>query len=178
MSDLTLRRKIIVADNHADTLSMLELLYQLQGHEVYCTGDGVIAAELAEKHVPDVMLLDIELRNLDGVSLGRKIRADETFKQTALVAHTGMANLTEKAADAGFDYFALKPVEAPILTEAAYLQRQDELVLLSQSLIERAAEIQEKTADLSSRSRIARERSKQIIKKMMADSKRRFPYSF
>lgn len=161
-------RKILVADEISDVGELLTMMFKNEGHEVYAAHDGETAYSLAELHWPDVVVTDLRLPKLSGIALAQKIRANSKFDSTVLVAHTGSPSLTEQAAEAGFDYFALKPVEGEILVGTTYAARQDQLILLSLSLLERSEAIQSRANALSDRAHLARMRSKFIIESMKA----------
>ena len=163
-------RKIVIADDYSDTLEISQLLLEQAGHTVYTASDGITALELARQHVPDVVVVDLILAGLDGITLGQRMRTDATFNNTVLLAYTASGDTAriQRAADCGFDYYGCKPLETGLFLETVYAPRQDRLVLLSQSLIDASADLEAKHDRLSQRSNIARERSRQIIREMMS----------
>jgi CheY-like chemotaxis protein len=176
MSILTQSRSILVADDHSESLALLEMLFEMEGHTVFCAEDGTTAIKLAEEHIPDVVMLDLKLPKIDGLQVGKVIRANPALDHSVLVAHTGATELTEQTDQIGFDYYALKPVEPSLLFELAYAPRQNQLILLSQALIQRSVDNMEKGKDLTERSRVARERSRNAIERMTELYKKREPF--
>ena len=71
-----LPRRILVADDNADSLESLAILLRCDGHEVYTAADGEEALQQAAVCRPEVALLDIGMPKLDGVQVGRRIRAE------------------------------------------------------------------------------------------------------
>src|SRR5438309_1423055 len=69
------RRRILVADDNADALQTLATVLELSGHEVFSAANGNLALESAERHLPEVALLDIGMPLLDGYEVARRIRA-------------------------------------------------------------------------------------------------------
>lgn len=69
--------------------------------------DGVEAVELARKHRPDVILLDLGLPRLDGVEATHQILAERSVPIVALTGRAG--SLAEEALDAGAVSYVLKP---------------------------------------------------------------------
>lgn len=59
--------RILIADDDPSMRKMLVKMSQLLGHDVRETGDGREALSLLEKYVPDVLLLDMMMPNLDGI---------------------------------------------------------------------------------------------------------------
>lgn len=155
-------RKVLVVDDYSDTCEVLDIMFKAEGHHVLCASNGDEALNFAEQCRPDVVLTELNLHSsaMGGLSLGKKIRSNSKFDNTVLIAYTGYAQLSQQAADAGFDYFALKPEEAAILIGATYAPRQNSLVILSLTLLEISKELR------SSIDTLSLTRSKAIIKKM------------
>jgi signal transduction histidine kinase len=112
-------RRILVADDNADALASLTEVLRLYGHEVFSAPNGRAALECAERHLPEVALLDIGMPLLDGYEVARRIRAQAWGKQVTLLALTGWGQDTDRrrSAEAGFDLHLVKPVDVVKLTE-------------------------------------------------------------
>jgi CheY-like chemotaxis protein len=106
-----------VVDDNRDSADSLSLLLGLKGHHVRTAYDGTSAIEAARAFRPDVALLDIGLPGLDGYEVARRIRAEESIAQPALVATTGWGHAEDKrrAREAGFDYHMTKPISMEAL---------------------------------------------------------------
>jgi signal transduction histidine kinase len=111
--------RILVVDDNQDAVRTLTMLLELLDYEVYSAYDGVAAQELAYRHYPDVMLLDLGLPDIDGYELARRFRSDASFAETRLVAITGYGgeDNRQRALAAGFDCHLTKPVDLSILQE-------------------------------------------------------------
>jgi CheY-like chemotaxis protein len=160
------RRKVLIADDHSDTLELSRMILESGGHEVLLAEDGMQAAELAERSVPDVIFADLVLPELDGFELCRRLRSQHRFDRSVLLAVSGLGDTEsiEQAVNAGFDYYALKPVDADVYLNCVHAPRQEMLILLSASLVEYSEQLRERSAALSERSRRAREQSEAIIR--------------
>lgn len=66
--------KILVADDEAEIIEILELYLEKDGFEVIKAGDGLEAWELLQKNEIDMAILDIMMPNIDGFNLTKKIR--------------------------------------------------------------------------------------------------------
>lgn len=159
-------RKVLVVDDYPDTCEVLEMMFQAEGHQVFKACNGSVALKLAHQYVPDVIMTDICIPGLDGLSLGKQLRSNSKFDSSVLVAHTSR-DLSQKAAESGFDYFVVKPVDAATLISTTYAPRQEYLIILSLALIKRSDELQRRSRMVSERSLLAITRSKAIIAKMM-----------
>jgi signal transduction histidine kinase len=113
------RRRILVADDNADALESLATLLELGGHEVFSAANGALALESAERHLPDVALLDIGMPMLDGYEVARRIRAQPWGRRITLVALTGWGQESDRrrSGEAGFDSHLVKPLDLDKLTE-------------------------------------------------------------
>ena len=106
-------RRILVADDNADSLESLATLLSLSGHQVYRALDGTLALEAAERYLPDVVLLDIGMPQLNGYDVARQIRATAWGKRLVLVALTGWGQESDRrrSHEAGFNSHLVKPVD-------------------------------------------------------------------
>jgi CheY-like chemotaxis protein len=126
--ELTVPRRILVADDNADSLESLAALLRCDGHEVYTACDGEQAVEQAAKHRPEIALLDIGMPKLDGIQVGQKIRAEAWGRAMTLIALTGWGQDADRkrTAEAGFDAHLVKPLDVSELF--AYLQLPAETI--------------------------------------------------
>jgi two-component system CheB/CheR fusion protein len=101
--------RVLVADNHPDTLDSLTTVLSLWGHDVRVARSGPEAWQIAQTFWPEVVLTDLVLRDLDGLELARRLQA----RPTVLVAVTALAEEQYRglAREAGFHHFFIKPLE-------------------------------------------------------------------
>jgi signal transduction histidine kinase len=107
------KRRILLADDNNDALESLATLLQLGGHDVVTASNGALALECAERHRPEVMLLDIGMPLLDGYEVARRIRVQPWGRQITLVALTGWGQDSDRrrSREAGFDTHLVKPLD-------------------------------------------------------------------
>jgi PAS domain S-box-containing protein len=107
------RRRILVVDDNRSNAQSLELLLRALGQEVYMAFEGPEAVELAVKHRPEVILLDIGLPVMDGYEVARRCRENEGTDGLTLVAMTGYGQESDRlrSQEAGFDAHLVKPVK-------------------------------------------------------------------
>ncbi len=122
-----LRGKVLLAEDVADTRNLVAYALQCAGAEVVSANDGREAVGLAASADFDLILLDICMPKLDGVSAAVEIR--RLAFRGALIALTASARESERARilDAGFDDIWPKPISLDTLVErsAAYLDAAD-----------------------------------------------------
>ncbi|MBV9124816.1 MAG: response regulator [Planctomycetes bacterium] len=105
------RRRILLVDDNVDAAETLALWLTLQGHQVLTAADGPSALELAQTHLPEVGILDLGLPGMDGLEVGRQLRASLP-PPLFLIAQTGYGRPEDRrqALAAGFDAHLVKPV--------------------------------------------------------------------
>jgi CheY-like chemotaxis protein len=101
---------VLVIDDQPFFTNMLRGALEQQGFRVLVANSGADGLALAKKHVPDAILLDIEMPVMDGFAVCEQLRKDEAVKQTPIVILTATNNpkLNERAFKAGADIVALK----------------------------------------------------------------------
>jgi signal transduction histidine kinase/ActR/RegA family two-component response regulator len=109
--------RILVVDDNVDAAESLAMLLDLLGHEVRVLSAGRQVREIAWNYVPDVIMLDLGLPDLDGFEVARQLRADSAFDDVLLVAVTGYGRDEDRfrSREAGFDRHLVKPVSLDAL---------------------------------------------------------------
>jgi CheY-like chemotaxis protein len=110
-------RRILVVDDNKDTAESLKIILELAGHTTWSAYDGVAALELAQRLVPDVVVLDIAMPGMNGHEVARRIRSTPELGSVFLVAVTGLGTSADRKAsyNAGFDIHLSKPVDPELL---------------------------------------------------------------
>ena len=111
-------RVLIVDDNKDGAASLGEILVSM-GHTVDIANRGRQAVEMAAEWLPDVVLCDVGLPDLDGYSVCRSIRTLPGGADIHLIAVTGWHHddYRQQSADAGFDRHLVKPIDPKALVE-------------------------------------------------------------
>ena len=113
------RRRILIVEDNVDAAEMLQLVLEVQGHEVSVAGNGAEALEALRHTAIDVVLCDIGLPVMSGYELAQAIRNDPALCELTLVALTGYGRSADRrrTRDAGFDAHLTKPVELRALDQ-------------------------------------------------------------
>ena len=111
-----LGRRILVTDDNEDAANATAMLVEAMGGEARVAYDGESALEILEEYQPDVVLLDIGMRGLDGYETCQRIRR-VLGNRVLVVALTGFGQEhdKDKATRAGFDAHLTKPADAAAL---------------------------------------------------------------
>ena len=101
---------LVIEDDPAMRDSMTYALKR-EGHKVHTAPDGRSGVRMARTIRPDMILTDIILPDIDGVEVGRRIKADRPVGQIPIIAMTGAAtpSLFKRIRDAGLLGPILKP---------------------------------------------------------------------
>jgi signal transduction histidine kinase/CheY-like chemotaxis protein/HPt (histidine-containing phosphotransfer) domain-containing protein len=112
-------RVLVAEDNEFSRLFIVRALEPL-GCAVEAVVDGRHAVEAMQRFEPDLVLMDVQMPEMDGLSAAREIRSlGEPFNLVPIVALTANAQHGDRArcSDAGMDAFLAKPVSVPQLRE-------------------------------------------------------------
>ncbi|MFH2204078.1 MAG: response regulator [Elusimicrobiota bacterium] len=104
--------KILFAEDELDLRVPLQFRLRKAGYEVLVAVNGQEACDMAREHRPDIILLDVRMPILDGISACRQIRSCPELKDVPVILMTAsVEGLGERAKQAGADAFMIKPFE-------------------------------------------------------------------
>ena len=105
------KRILIVEDNETDVRLLKDIL-ETRGYNILQTREGLEAIDLAVVNLPDLILMDIQLSDISGLEVTRRLRSDERSKQIPIVAVTAFAMEwhEREALDSGCDAYVSKPI--------------------------------------------------------------------
>lgn len=109
---MTQARRILVIEDNETNLELMVYLLRSFNHVVLTAGDGVQGLEIARREIPDLIICDVHLPEVDGFEVVRQLKASAKLRKIPLVAVTAMAMVgdREKVINAGFDYYVSKPI--------------------------------------------------------------------
>ena len=104
-------KRILVIEDQEDNRRILRDLLTSVGYEMIEAVTGEEGVTLAETHLPDLILMDIQLPGLDGYEATRRIKANPALRQIPIIAVTSYALSGDdvKAFEAGCDAYVTKP---------------------------------------------------------------------
>lgn len=110
-------KKILIADDEPDILEIIQFNLQQEGYEVITAKSGDDAIEKANKHHPDLIILDIMMPGKTGIEVCNLLRMMPEFKQTLIIFLSAMSDEgTEiKGLDTGADDYLTKPIRPKVL---------------------------------------------------------------
>jgi DNA-binding response OmpR family regulator len=96
MASVTSRRRVLVVEDERPIRELLRLHLDLAGFEIDETGDGRDALDRTRAAAFDLLILDVMLPGLDGVSLCRAVRAEGPNKETPILMLTARDGESDK----------------------------------------------------------------------------------
>ncbi|MDR7867528.1 MAG: response regulator [Sporomusaceae bacterium] len=103
--------RIVIADNESIIRMDLKELLEEAGHTVVGeAADGVKAIELTRRHKPDLVVMDIKMPEMDGITAA-KIISNEKIAPVLLLTAFSQKEIVEKAKDSGVLAYLVKPVK-------------------------------------------------------------------
>jgi len=115
---LRMPRLILVIDDDEDVARVISYVFESQGHRVIAAHRGREAIELARKHRPDLLTLDLIMPDIDGQTVIRTLRSQEETRKIPIICISTQAD-PSLAISHGADYFLEKPLDLDKLREVA-----------------------------------------------------------
>ena len=131
-SEISPRRRVVIAEDEALIRLDLKEMLEEEGYVVVAeAGDGEQAVALTQQHRPDLVVLDVKMPRLDGISAAELIAAARLAPVVVLTAFS-QRELVERARDAGAMAYVVKPFTKADLMPALEMAmaRYDELTTL------------------------------------------------
>jgi two-component system cell cycle response regulator DivK len=109
--------KILVVEDNEKNRMLIKDVLEYYGYQVLEAGNGVEGIAVAKEHRPDLILMDIQMPVMDGVSAAKIIKSDPAMKGTRMIALTSFAMKGDKERflEAGFDDYIAKPINTRML---------------------------------------------------------------
>ena len=111
------RLHILIVEDSITQASYLKLLLREKGYNVTVAYDGREGLAMAKEHLPNLVISDIIMPEMDGYALCRMIKADEQLHMTPVILLTSLSNPEDiiRALECGADHFITKPYQPEYL---------------------------------------------------------------
>ena len=111
-----MRKKILIVEDNEDARSFMKYLIENYGYEAIEAADGIEALDQFRKHQPDIILMDISLPMVSGLTATKAIREVDATGEIPIIAITAFGKLyLEKAMEAGCNDLITKPLDYDVL---------------------------------------------------------------
>ena len=123
--------KILVIDDDTAINELVKINLELQGYQVVQAFNGTEGFALAKQELPNLIVLDVMMPEVDGYTVAQRIRQCENISETPIIMLTALSQLNDKVNgfDIGVDDYLTKPFEI------------DELVVRVRALLKRSNQI-------------------------------------
>ena len=104
--------KVLVVDDEEDIVEFVSYNLQLEGYEIFRAGNGMEALNQARKHLPDLILLDLMLPDMDGFSICEILHCQPSTTNIPVIVLTAMAGELPRlhGFEVGAADYCIKPV--------------------------------------------------------------------
>lgn len=106
-------KKILLVEDNPVNMRLIRLTLKNENYEFVEAVNGEEALALAEIHLPDLIVLDIQIPKIDGYEVARRLKQDERSKHIPIIALTAhaMKGDEEKIINSGCDMYVSKPFD-------------------------------------------------------------------
>jgi two-component system cell cycle response regulator DivK len=118
--------RILYIEDNFDNRMLVNRILMVEGFEILEAEDAIAGIEIAKREKPDLILMDLQLPEMDGLTATRHLRKIDELKAVPIIALTAnvMKEDIEKAREAGCSGFVGKPIDVDTLPDELrkYLQ--------------------------------------------------------
>lgn len=128
--------KILVIDDDTSINELIKINLELSGYKVIQALDGIKGFALAKQELPNAIVLDVMMPEVDGYTVAQRIRQNDSTKNIPILMLTALSQLNDKVKgfDIGVDDYLVKPFE------------MEELKVRIRALLKRSRQIPESIA--------------------------------
>jgi two-component system cell cycle response regulator DivK len=105
-------KKVLIVEDNELNMKLFNDLLEAHGYETFQTRDGMEAMDLARKHGPDLIVMDIQLPEVSGLDVTKWLKEDKDLKRIPVIAVTAFAMKgdEEKIREGGCEDYIAKPI--------------------------------------------------------------------
>jgi two-component system KDP operon response regulator KdpE len=106
--------KVLIVDDDSDTTDLLKMILEPNDFDVIVANTGKRGIEMARTMVPDMMVVDLTMPDMDGLKVCREVR---NFSRLPILILSAVSrpNVAEEVLDSGADDFLVKPMSSGVL---------------------------------------------------------------
>lgn len=111
-----MKKKVLIVEDYEDSRSLLKFLIESYGYQVIEAEDGFKAVEIVKHQVPDLILMDMALPLINGITATKIIRQFKETSKVPIIALTASGQfIYQQAIEAGCNDLILKPFDVDTL---------------------------------------------------------------
>ena len=110
---------VLVVEDNAANMRFCQALLESRGHIVLQATYGIQGLRMAREHRPDLILMDMQLPDISGLEVTKRLKEDKTLKSIPVIAVTvfTLNSEEERCLAGGCDGFISKPISIPDLMQ-------------------------------------------------------------
>jgi len=109
--------KILIVDDQKGVRRLLEELFRREGWDVCCAGDGFKAIAKVQEQIPDLILMDVKMPNMNGLEATQEIMYKNPQIPIIMMTAYGEIEVVKQALDAGVKRCVSKPFDIMLLRD-------------------------------------------------------------
>ncbi len=112
-------KKILIVDDEADIIEILQFVLEAQGYECITASDGEEGLRLARESSPDLIILDVMMPKINGYKISRLLKYDSKYKDIPILMITARSQEEDKliGEETGADEYITKPFQVDYVVE-------------------------------------------------------------
>ncbi|HID52125.1 MAG TPA: response regulator [Anaerolineae bacterium] len=116
---MILSQSVLIVDDEQMTRSLLRMMLQREDYRIYEAGDGVEALTAVHQYRPDLILLDVMMPNMDGLTVCKRLREDVKTADMPIILLSAktQSSAIREGLQAGADLYLTKPVPRDVLLQ-------------------------------------------------------------
>jgi len=110
--DRAMTKRVLIVEDNDLNMKLFHDLLEAHGYDTLQTKDGLEALQMARRHHPDLILMDIQLPEVSGLEVTKWIKEDDDLKDIPIIAVTAFAMKgdEEKIREGGCEAYIAKPI--------------------------------------------------------------------
>lgn len=106
-------KKVLIVDDEKDIVETIKFVLEAQGYDCLCAYDGEAGLKKAKDKMPDLMVLDVMMPNINGFKISRLLKFDAKYKNIPIIMLTARSQKEDKiiGEETGADIYMTKPFE-------------------------------------------------------------------
>jgi len=113
---LSWQKKILIADDQKELVEAMKIRFENDGYEVIEAYNGEECLEKAKKELPDLIIMDVAMPQMDGFEAVREIKGDEVIKHIPIFMLTGKDQMEDIFRMEGVQEYIVKPFDYEALS--------------------------------------------------------------
>ena len=106
-------KKVLIVDDEKDIVETIKFVLETQSYKCYCAYDGEEGLKKARDIIPDLIILDVMMPNINGFKISRLLKFDAKYKNIPILMLTARSQKEDKliGEETGADIYMTKPFD-------------------------------------------------------------------